>query len=78
MNIDAIKKELEGDILANNYKNFYELYNYIIKIWRFIHKNDVVRYNKKYQDKIKSFKRTINEPKKEEIRSENKSDFSIY
>jgi hypothetical protein len=78
MNIDAIKKELESEFSSGNTKTYKDLLNFCMRLWRLGNKNQIKKYNYKYYNKIKSFKRTINEPKKEEIRSENKSDFSIY
>lgn len=66
MNIETIKKELEKEVSRGEYKNFKEMYNFIIRLYRFIHKEDVKRYNKIYLNKLKSNKIYLNKNKEKQ------------
>jgi hypothetical protein len=54
MNVENIKKQIDEDILNNNGDDFIKLFNYCMRVYRKIHKENVKIYNKNNKSKYKN------------------------
>lgn len=49
MSIDTIKKQIDEMIFNNNVDNFKDIFNYCMRIYRLLHKDNVKIYNQNYK-----------------------------